>query len=309
MNFSLVIPNLNGEKYLAESIPSFLQSLHDKFEIILIDNNSQDNSINLAKKIFPKIIVIKNNSNLGFAKAVNQGILKAKYDYVALLNNDLTLDKNWFDNITKDIEKNPKAVAFSGTVLDKVGDSYESVGLRYFNYGKCQNILNKKKFNPQKHSLFKNTNIWGASAAAIIYHRPTLIKVGLFDETFFAYEEDVDLALRLHNLNYVTRFVPKSISYHLGGGTSRRMGNFRHIMDAKNWIYIIIKNYPLSLIFKNFFPIIIERMRNFSGLIKNTSMTQIPISIYRAYFPIVSNFPQMITKRHQIAKLLHDYRH
>lgn len=73
----------------------------------------------------------------------------------------------------------------------------------------------------------------------------------MFDQDFFAYEEDVDLALRLTKFGYKTLYIPKAISYHLGGGTSNQMGNFRARMDVKNWFFIIIKNYSLKEITKN----------------------------------------------------------
>jgi GT2 family glycosyltransferase len=133
----------------------------------------------------------------------------------------------------------------------------------------------------------------------------------MFDKDFFAYEEDVDLALRLYKLGFSTLYIPQALSFHLGGGTSGKMGNFRNIHDAKNWIYIIIKNYSASEVIRNIFPIIEERLRNFSGLIKKTisvykfqSFYLLPISLAKVYFPVIVNLPKMLKKRHQIHNLL-----
>jgi len=344
-NFSIIIPNLNGAKFLSSCLNSLLTPLKlDKiknFEIILVDNASTDNSILEFKKIFTSchcersvaisskpnppftfptgsphhsvprddtFTIIKNNRNLGFAKAVNQGILKAKYNYVVICNNDLTVDKNWFKHISLAIKtnKDPKVITFFGTVLNKNGTRIESRGLEFFYCGKALNIDNNKKIKNLKLKI-KNYLIWGSSASIVCYHKPTLLKIGMFDPDFFAYEEDVDLALRLHNLKYKTLFVPKAISYHIGGATSSKMGNFRHRMDAKNWFYIIIKNYSKKEILNNLFPIIDQRLRNLSGLTKQTikiyklrSIYILAISLITTYSQVILNLPKMLKKRKQV---------
>jgi len=308
-NFSFVIPNFNG----AHLLPKCLRSLPKNQEVILVDNGSTDQSIKITQKLIPKIRIIKNSQNLGFAKAVNQGILAATNDYVALVNNDIVLQPNWFQNIARAISqnKNPPTVVFTGLVLNRHGTRIESEGLQYFSYGKCLNINNGKNFNFENYNLKLGHphKIWGANAACTVYHRQTLINIGLFDQDFFAYEEDVDLALRLHHLGYSTLYVPNAIAYHIGGATSSKMGNFRHRMDARNWIYIIIKNYSSKELLTNLPQIVVERLRNLSGLIKNTSLLHILPSILSVYTIMLINIPLMIRKRRQIAKLPYGHRH
>lgn len=296
MKITFIIPNYNGAKFLANC----LKSLPKNQEIIIVDNGSTDNSLSLAKNCK----IIKNSANLGFSKAVNQGTLAATNDYVALINNDLTLAPNWFDEIQKAIIKFPQAVAFGGLVLTHDGQHIESQGLEYFWHGQCLNINNGKPYQSPITDHQLPRIIWGLNAAATVYHRQTLIDIGLFDQDFFAYEEDVDLSLRLNKLGYQSIYVPKAISYHLGGGTSSRMGNFRHQQDAKNWIYIIIKNYSVTEIIKNFFPIIIERFRNLSGLIKHTPLRLWPQTIISVYGQVLANTPKMLAKRKSFQKLL-----
>lgn len=312
MNFSIIIPNYNGAQFLTDCLNSLLTSIskvkYSKFEIILVDNNSKDNSIKIFESIVPKNFhykILLNSKNHGFALAVNQGIDAAKYEWVVLLNNDVTMNPNWFLKIKKEIKKNkdPKIVTFFGTVLNKAGDKFESQGLKFFYSSKAENISNNNVFLKSEICHLKSKFVWGASAALVVYHKDTLQKIGSFDNDFFAYEEDVDLALRLHNLGYKTLYVPLAICYHLGGGTSNKMGNFRNRMDAKNWIYIIIKNYSKKEIIQNFFPIIEERLRNLSGLIKNTPPKLIFKSLIITYGEVIKNFPKMLKKRKAIYKL------
>lgn len=321
INFSIIIPNYNGAHFLTNCLDSLKQAINNcpnsQFEIIFVDNNSKDNSIEIFETIIPKNFtyrILLNQKNYGFAGAVNQGIVKAKHDWVVLLNNDLTMEPNWFQLISKTIKenKNPKIATFFGTVLTKDGTKFESQGLNFFYSGKCQNISNGKKFTP---SLLKeeigNGLVWGASAAFVVYNKKILKQIGLFDEDFFAYEEDVDLALRLHNLNYQTIYIPKAISYHLGGGTSNKMGIFRYKMDAKNWFYIIIKNFSKREIIKNLPKIIEERLRNLSGLTKQTirfykikSIYYLPSILFTTYGEVLINVPKMLKKRKQIKNLI-----
>jgi len=321
INFSVIIPNYNGANFLSDCLNSLLLSINkcpeSQFEIILVDNNSKDNSIDIFEKIIPKSFIYKillNSKNRGFAGAVNQGIEKAKYEYVVLLNNDLTMEANWFQLISKTIKdnKNPKVATFFGTVITKDGTKFESQGLKFFYRGKAQNISNGLPFST-KTLKNQNTNelVWGASAALVVYKKNILEKVSFFDEDFFAYEEDVDLALRLHNLKYKTLYIPKAISYHLGGGTSNKMGIFRYKMDAKNWIYIIIKNFSSKEISKNLPKIIEERFRNMSGLSKQIiriykirSFFYLPYILISTYGEALLNLSKMFKKRKVIQKLV-----
>lgn len=319
LSFSVIIPNYNGANFLINCLKSLSQAIKNcpqsNFEIIIVDNASRDDSIKLAQDFFnqnklqnltSKILYLK--SNTGFAFAVNHGIKNSKYPYSCVCNNDLKIESNWFKIVTQNIldhQNNPKIATFFGTVLNYDGTTFESQGLDFNYSGKCNNISNGKKFSPKKlANQLTSYLIWGAPAALIIYKKEILQKIGMFDPDFFAYEEDVDLALRLHLFQYQTLYIPAALCYHLGGATSKKMGNFRHKMDAKNWIYIIIKNYSAKQIFKNFFPIIEQRLRNLSGLIKNTQLKHLPKDIFQTYGEVVFNFPKMVQKRHYIQKML-----
>lgn len=314
IHVSIIIPNLNGEKFLPNCLESLLKSIQKAkdigaFEITLVDNASTDKSCkifsNFCTKNQIKFQTINLDRNYGFAGAINKGIEASKSEWVLLCNNDLKIDENWLPLITKAILENSSSqlAAVTGTVLSYGGTKIESQGLKFYYSGKCDNLSNGKAFTPKlKRQLLsqKPHFIWGASAALTIYNRQILEKIGKFDDDFFAYEEDVDLALRLHNLGYKTLYVASALCYHLGGATGNQMGNFRYKMDAKNWFYIIIKNYSRREILKNLFPVIEQRLRNLSGLIKNTPFKQLFSTITDTYKTIFVKFSSMIQKRKQI---------
>lgn len=307
-SISIIIPNLNGAALLPDCLESLVHAIANcpqtSFEIILVDNASTDDSAAIFDKYFISSKILFLDKNYGFAGAINRGIEAATSDWILVCNNDLKIDSQWLSLVIKNIdESNDKLAAITGTVLSYDGKTIESQGLKFFINGKCKNVHNGRKFVIRNLKLLIPHFIWGASAALTLYNRAILEKVGMFDEDFFAYEEDVDLSLRLNHLGYQTFYVPRALCYHLGGGTSSKMGNFRHIMDAKNWIYIIIKNYSIKDILWHCISIKIERLRNLSGLLKNTPPNLIPSSLKQAYFPVFKNFSKMIQKRKQINSL------
>ncbi len=330
-NFSLIIPNYNGSKFILDCLQSIKIAVNNcpqsKFEIIIVDNGSTDNSLFIIESFFQKNKLINLTSkiyhltsNLGFAYAVNQGINQSKYDYVVLINNDITLKSDWFKLISKSISenKNSKIASYFGTILNKTGDKYESQGLKFFPSGKCLNISNNQPFLkssltpcPVKGRVEEGFLIWAGSGALIAYQKEILQKIGNFDSDFFAYLEDVDVALRLNQFGYHTLYLPRAISYHLGGGTSNNMNNLRYRMDVRNWFYLIIKNYSAKDFWLNFFSILIERLRNLFCLIKKSipiyqikSIWLIPKDVFQIYFEVVKNFSKMRHKYHQTQKLL-----
>ncbi len=305
---SIIIPNLNGEEFLPaclESLKSAIDQAKINVKIILVDNASTDTSREIfttfCQKHKIKYQLLSLNKNYGFAGAVNRGVEVAKSDWVLVCNNDLKIDNKWLFFINKALNNqnskilNSKIAAISGTVLNYDGSRFESQGLKFHYSGKCDNINNGKPFSTTSLKDYSPSQlIWGASAALTLYNKKIFTQVGAFDENFFAYEEDVDLSLRLHNLGYTTLYVPRAISYHLGGATSSRMGNFRHRMDAKNWIYIILKNYSTTQLLIYFPFILIERLRNLSGLIKNTPLKDIPKDVFRTYGEVIKTIPKIL---------------
>ena len=263
---SIIIPNYNGLPFLPAFCTSLKKTLPASAEIIFIDNGSSDNSVKYFLQRFPQTVLIKNSQILGFAAAINQGIKRSHFDYVCLLNNDLTLAPNWFKQILQNIPKFPQAACFCGTVLNKTGTKIESQGISFDYSGKCL-----QQNNGQKHKKTVNRPhlVWGSSAAAVVYKKSALQKINYFDEKYFAYLEDVDVAFRLHQNGYQTLLVPQAICCHLGGGTSDRIKGFRARQTLKNWLYFIHKNYSCTQLLSHLPSIFIERLRNLSYLLKS----------------------------------------
>lgn len=321
-NISIIIPNLNGDDFLFHCLESLKKAINFSkitTEIILVDNASTDASPEIfttfcqKNKIEFQLIAL--TKNYGFAGAVNRGVEVSKSDWVLVCNNDLKMDENWLLFITNALKfqstraLNNNLAAITGTVLNYDGSRFESQGLKFYYSGKCDNISNGKPYSPSfltsylKHYSSSHL-IWGASAALTLFNKKIFTKVGSFDEDFFAYLEDVDLSFRLNKAGFKTLYVPQAISFHLGGGTTSQMGNFRQKQTVKNWFYIIWKNYSKEEIKDNLFSIVEERLRNLSGFIKNTPLKNIPRDVFKTYCEVCKNKNKMQAKRKEIEKLI-----
>jgi len=252
MKVSVVTPNYNGEKFLK----AFFESLNNDSEligeVIIVDNGSTDKSKDYIKSSsfnFP-VVLIENSDNLGFSPAVNQGIIKAKYEYIFSLNNDteirpgsiralvdlMSSDENIFSVQAKMLQYDNKEL------IDDVGDEY--------------NLLAWTKKTGENHNTNEYTQvseIFSACAGAAMYRKSILEEIGMFDDNFFAYMEDVDLAIRSKINGYRNLLCPDAIVYHIGSATSgSRYNEFKVRLAARNNVWVVYKNLPIPLKIVNF---------------------------------------------------------
>jgi len=252
---AVVIPNWNGKESIKACLDSLLTQVH-KAHIIVVDNGSIDGSLELIRKHYPNIDLIINHSNLGFAAGVNQGIKKAielDLDYVALFNDDAVADKNWLGCLVESFEGNTqvgiatcKFMTIDKQHFDSTGDQYTIWGLP-FPRGRDEIVSNK----------YDNlTDVFGASGGASIYRIKMLKQIGLFDQDFFAYYEDVDISFRAQLAGWKIKYVPDSIAYHQIGASSSKIKGFTTYQTMKNLPWIIVKDVPMRLI-----PTVVPRFK------------------------------------------------
>lgn len=238
----VVVPNWNGADRLAACLDSLLaQSL--KARVIVVDNGSVDSSLELLAK-YPDVEVIKHDRNKGYAGGVNPGFRRAIEDdvkYVATLNNDAVADKDWLEQLVAALDKNPQAGIVTSKILDAGGKKIDSTGDYLtvwglpFPRGRGESDLNR--YDSQ-------TDIFGASGGASLYRTKMLKEIGLFDEDFFAYYEDVDLSFRAQLAGWKVRYQPKAIVYHQIGATSGKLKGFTAYQTMKNQPLVLYKNLP-----------------------------------------------------------------
>ena len=253
MKVSVVTPNYNGLNFLNNYFETLLIQSRFIEEIIIIDNASTDGSIEfidefISSSNYPiKIVLIKNEENLGFAPAVNQGIRQAKSEYIYSVNNDVELEWNALDEIIKamdesiDSGENPFSIQskmiqhYNRNLIDDAGDEYTILAwTKKLGDGQPVERYNEKR------------EIFSSCAGAALYRKSVLEEIGLFDDDFFAYVEDIDLAYRAQIYGYENYFCPDSIVYHYGSATSgSRYNEFKIRLAARNNVFLIYKNFPI----------------------------------------------------------------
>ena len=244
---SISIVNLNGSNYLKDCLESLdkLNYPKDKIEILVVDNGSTDDSVKFVKNRFPQVKIIQNNKNNGFAKANNQAAELAEGEYIAFLNNDTKIDKNWIIELLKPIYKNREVVASGSKVLSFDGNSLDFVGGMINFEGKGFQIDYGKPVRDDNYRI--NKFLPFVNGGAMMINRKVFLECGGFDGDFFAYYEDVDLGWRLWILGYKVVFAPDSIVYHHHHGTSKTFGEDRlRFLKERNSLYSVFKNYDDS---------------------------------------------------------------
>lgn len=246
---SIVIPNWNGKHFLAGCLDSIRKQTHKSIETIIVDNGSQDGSVDFLKANYPEVKLITFQVNTGFSPAVNAGIRGATGHYIALLNNDTIIEPLWVEELVKGLDEHPevgsvgcKMLAYDDqTILDGVGDGYRRGGLP-------GRIGHKEKdtgrFDQQRYIL-------GACGGAAMYRRELFDDIGLFDDDYFAYLEDVDLGLRAQSAGYKCLYIPTAVVYHLGCGTTGSGYSPMVVkLSSQNNLNTIVKNIPMPLLLK-----------------------------------------------------------
>lgn len=239
----VVIPNLNGGDELLAAVESLQKQTVEPY-VIVVDNASTDGSVEKLLDVYPTVEVIRNKKNKGYAGGVNPGLQRAielGAKYAAPFNDDAVASKQWLQLLVDYLDANPKVGAAACKVvtadkerLDSTGDYYTNWGLPY--------PRGRREYNLTKYDEL--TDIFAASGAASLYRVKALQDVGLFDEAFFAYYEDVDLSFRLQLAGWKVAFVPSSVVYHHIGLTSGRIKGFTTYQTMKNLPLLAYKNVP-----------------------------------------------------------------
>lgn len=246
---AVIIPNWNGEDIISNSISS-LEKQSTKIDIVVVENGSSDNSANLIRNDFPGVTLLEFKDNAGFAGGVNRGIkyaLENEYEAIALFNSDAKADKNWLKELLSELNNNPKLGIVTGKLLQTDGKHIDSTGDFYTIWG-----LPFPRGRNQKDTGQYDTpqEVFSASGGASLYRSELFREIGMFDEDFFAYYEDVDISFRAQMANWKILYNPKAIAYHGIGGTSSKMGDFTRYHSAKNFLLLYARNMPTALYFK-----------------------------------------------------------
>jgi len=237
MDLSIILVSFNVRSLLEKCVSSLLSSGDNFFkEIILVDNNSEDESreflrdLELKKYRNIEIKIVLNKKNLGFAKAVNQGIRVAKGKYILLLNPDTRVKKDSLEKLINFAEKNPEAGVIGAQLVNPDNSAQPSVyhfpswwrAILEFWFGK------KGAYEKYVPSGGKAVEVDAVTGAAMLISRKTFEKVGLFDERYFMYFEDLDFCRRVKKAGLKVYYLPETKILHYHGQSAAKVGNQAH---------------------------------------------------------------------------------
>ena len=249
----IVIPNYNGKQFLETCLDSIFRQGCNAFQVIIVDNGSTDGSVAFLRERYPAVRVIALAENTGFSAAVNRGISSGGSPLVFLLNNDTELAPDCLAELVLAAEQHadgffaPKMLSFRERhLLDGAGDGFLRGGVGY--------RLGTMEADGPLYN--ESRQVFGACGGAALYRRAMLDRIGLLDEDFFAYLEDVDLNFRANSAGFTCRYIPAARVYHIGSATTgSKINAFTVRLSTRNNLYLLLKNYPVSL-FARFFPAI-----------------------------------------------------
>lgn len=293
---TVVIPNWNGKGLLEPCLDSLYRQEFQDFETIVVDNGSTDGSVPFLQERFPQVRVIRFENNAGFSAAVNAGILSADSSYVALLNNDTEVHPLWLKELVEALEGDPQAGSAASKILffsdpssvNSAGDEFSLFGVAY-----------QRRLMGGDTALFNETRyVFSPCGAAALYRRELFEKIGLFDESFFAYQEDVDFGFRSQLVGYRCLFAPDAVVYHKYHMTSSKVTNLWIYLRERNKYFVLIKNLP-----GKFFPVCLPLflLHEMFGLLQ--AIWQGHIRVYfTARIGVCHYLPQLLRSRHQIQR-------
>jgi hypothetical protein len=247
----VVVPNWNGRRWLDGCLRSLSAQTLADHEVIVVDNGSGDGSLSYLAADHPQVRVLALDANTGFAHAANVGIEAAAAELVALVNTDVVLTPDWLERMTAALQGDSATASVACKMLQLADTAtiYDA-GDVLRRDGACEQ---RGRFMVDDGRWDEGGEVFGACAGAALYRRSAVLGVGGFDERYFAYLEDVDLALRLRLAGSRCRYEP-AVAFHAGGESSKRLPGGHHFLVTRNTLLLVVKSFPLRWL-----PIVVYR--------------------------------------------------
>ncbi|MDE6692920.1 MAG: glycosyltransferase family 2 protein [Muribaculaceae bacterium] len=247
---AVVILNWNGEKLLKEFLPKVIENTNREIgRIIVADNGSTDSSVDLIENDFPEVEIMRFDENHGFAGGYNLALSKVDEEYAVLLNSDVAPGKEWLDTLYSYMETHHRTGACQPKILSyKEPEKFEYAGacggfIDKHGYTYCRGRIfdTCERDNGQYDTVMK---VFWATGAALMIQTELYRKAGGLDERFFAHMEEIDLCWRIQLAGYDIAVVPKSVVYHLGGGSLPASNPKKTYLNFRNNLLMLHKNLP-----------------------------------------------------------------
>ncbi|MEP1033313.1 glycosyltransferase family 2 protein [Ekhidna sp.] len=297
---AVVILNYNGRAYLEKFLPSVLSHTANA-DIIVADNASTDDSVEILKTKFPEIKLIILNRNHGYAGGYNEALKHVDAEYFLLLNSDVEVTNKWLLPMENFLDSHPNYAACQPKIKDYSHKTlFEYAGacggfVDFLGYPFCRGrIFNQIESDSGQYN--KKIDIFWSSGACMMIRSEVFFKAGGFDEGFFAHMEEIDLCWRIHSLGYQIKCIPESSVYHVGGGTLAKSSPFKTYLNFRNGQYLLLKNLPISkLVVKFPVRILLDWVAAVKFLFEGNLYHG--LAVFKAHFAVFVNMAKTLKKR------------
>jgi GT2 family glycosyltransferase len=294
---TLVVLNYNGRDLLDIVMPSVLALRRaEDSRIVVVDNGSADGSAAHVRASWPAAEVLEIPRNIGVAAALNRAVSSTDSELVALLNNDLELDAGWLEALINELDAHPEAASASGKLLrfddretiDAAGDLLLWSGA----------VINRGHGMPDTGQFDDPQPVFAACAGAALYRRSALDAVGGFDESFFAYLEDIDWGMRAQLRRFESRYVPSAVGYHKGGATTRARRGFYGRLQRRNSLLLVLKDFPLHALRRHGWKIVISQLLWLVASVRDGMF----LEHLRAWMEVAARLPSVLGARRTVQR-------
>lgn len=308
---SVVIVNYNGMHLLRDCLDSLREQRFRAFEVIVVDNASMDGSADYLQENYPEVKIIRHNTNRGYGGGNNIGIKASSGRYYALLNNDTKADKEWLAMLADAAVRYPDGGMFASKVLNYHDPSIiDNTGLLIYRDGLARGRGRLETDNGQYN---REEEVLLPSGCACLYSREMLDQIGLFDEDFFLYMDDVDMGLRARLAGWKCLYVPTAVVYHKYSATAQPFSPLKAYLLERNRLWVIAKHFPFCMIAASPFYTVMRYTVQVYGaltgrgagsrLVQTGSFWQAVLIVLRAYGAACLGMGKMFRERKRMRRL------
>jgi GT2 family glycosyltransferase len=303
---AVVVLNWNGKAWLEKFLANLVKHSQEA-TVFVADNASTDDSVDFVKSNFPSVKIIINASNGGYAKGYNDALKQIDAEYFVLINSDIEVTDGWLSPIIDLMDSDKKIAACQPKILDYIKrNTFEYAGasggfIDNLGYPFCRGRIfdDIEQDNGQYNDAIE---VFWATGACLFVRAAKFNELGGLDEDFFAHQEEIDLCWRFKNKSYKVMVMPKSVVYHVGGGTLNAGSPFKTHLNFRNNLFMLFKNLPTSSLFTTIpARLLLDGVAALTFLNKEKGFEHV-LAIAKAHFIFYFEIPKLIAKRQKISR-------
>lgn len=286
---SIIILNFNGLEFLSSCLNSVFNTAYPNYEVIFVDNNSSDGSVEFVREKFGKNLnlrIVELDQNCGSCEGNNVGAQCASGKYLVFLNMDTEVHEDWINELVNVFEKDKTIGAAQSKLLLWDKRRIDSMGHFLTAYGSWSSYVPYEQYDDNRDD--ETQEIFIAHGAALATRHEIFEKAGRFDGDFFMYADEIDLCWRIWLSGHRVLLVPSSVVYHYGGGVAGRktkQSPLRAYHHTRNLLITIFKNYSDRSLFR-YAPLVISRVL-YASIVSSLNRSTDPRLVTRRLLGII----------------------